>query len=245
MTVRDILIVDDERTVRTSYRILFEREGYSVRLARGGAEALRLFAARRPDLVLLDVDMPDMNGYAVCRAMRASDTKTPIVFLTAMESDADQLRGLGLGADDYVFKSASNSVLLARVASTLARHEEIGCAGRLQARRIDIGRAAVDLDSMDVSIDGRTTGEKLTKTEADILRVLAAADGRLMPDDEIVASMRGRNQVMESSTLRSHITHLRAKLGAAGALLVNEAGSGYRLVRPRGTGEGRGVRESA
>ena len=234
MTRRDILIVDDERTVRTSYRILFEREGYSVRLARSGAEALRLFSARRPDLVLLDVDMADMNGYAVCKAMRAEDAKTPIVFLTAMESDADQLRGLGLGADDYVFKSASNSVLLARVASTLARHGEICGAGRFESRRIDVGRAVVDLDSLSVCIDGRPTREKLTKTEADILRVLVAAEGRLLSDDEIVSAMRGKKQVMEPSTLRSHITHLRAKLGTAGSLLVNEAGAGYRFVCTRG-----------
>ena len=153
---RDILIVDDERTVRASYRVLFEREGYAVRVARGGAEALRLFNARRPDVVLLDVDMPDMNGYAVCRAMReAAGADVPLIFfLTAMESDADQLRGLGVGADDYVFKTASNDVLLARVAAAIARREERNAASALSPREIAIGRFRASLDTFAVFIDG-------------------------------------------------------------------------------------------
>ena len=132
--MKEILVVDDERTVRAAYRRLFEGEGYAVRLARGGADALRLFDERRPDAVLLDVDMPDMNGYAVCRELRRRDSAVPVVFLTAMEGDADQLRGLDSGADDYVFKTAANAVLVARVASAIARRDAMLSASGAAAK---------------------------------------------------------------------------------------------------------------
>lgn len=228
----EILVVDDERAVRAAYRALFEREGYSVRVARGGGEALRLLGERAPDVVLLDIDMPDMTGYAVCRAIRGGVGPQPIViFLTAMETDADQLRGLGAGADDYVFKTASNEILTARVSSALARRERAREDAATSPREISIGRFRASLDTFETFIDGRHTGERLTKTEADILRALVAAKGRLLSAAGLVESMRGEGHVMEPSTMRSHITHIRAKLGPAAPLLVTERDAGFRVVR--------------
>ena len=226
----EILVVDDERTVRKAYGGLLEGEGYAVRLARGGVEALQMFAARRPDLVLLDVTMPGMSGYSVCRRIRETDSDTPVVFLTAMESEAAEIRGLGLGADDYVFKSASNAVLLARIESVLSRRVAVRASGRVAARRIELGRLAVDLDTFDVLDRDQPTGERLTKSEADILRILHGARGRLLSHDEIVAALRGESHVMEPSALRAHFARLRRKLGPAGDLIQNERDAGYRMV---------------
>ena len=105
MSVADgtgILLAEDEPMVREGLVILLESEGYEVRAAQDGEEALAMFRARRPDLLLLDVMMPKMSGYDVCRAVRAEDATLPVVFLTAKDGDADELRGLNLGADDYV-----------------------------------------------------------------------------------------------------------------------------------------------
>ncbi len=230
--MKEILIVDDERTVRASYRRLFEGEGYAVRDARSGADALRLFDERRPDLVLLDVDMPGMNGYAVCRAMRERDPATPILFLTAMESDADQLRGLGVGADDYVFKTASNAVLVARVASALARLAALSPDSSAATEAVSLGRVVFHVDGGELTLDGKPMPARLTRTEAGILRILVRSRGRSLSFGEIVEGLRGEGQVMEDSTIRAHMAHIREKLGPAGGLIVTErGGSGYRLLR--------------
>ncbi|MBR1920964.1 MAG: response regulator, partial [Kiritimatiellae bacterium] len=117
----EILLADDDRAVRRGYRALFEDEGYAVRTARNGDEALALFAERRPDLVLLDVMMPRKNGIAVCREIRRVDEAVPILFVTAAPSEAGLVRGLGHGADDYIDKARSSEELLARVAAALRR----------------------------------------------------------------------------------------------------------------------------
>ena len=122
----DILLADDEPVVRKTYRALFEGEGYSVRTARNGEEAVAMFAERRPDLVLLDVMMPRMSGTAACAAIRGSDPLVPILFFTAMPSDVGAVRALGFGADDYIDKAKSPEELLARVASALRRSRAAG-----------------------------------------------------------------------------------------------------------------------
>ncbi len=226
----DVLIADDDRTVRASYRKLFECEGHSVRTVRNGREALEAFTERRPDLVLLDVDMPVMNGFAACRAMREIDRFVPILFLTAMASDADQLRGLGLGADDYVFKMVTNPVLLARVNAVLERRALFDRASGTKPERIVLGRVSVDPETMEV-FQGDRRIARLTKTEAAILRTLDEERGRFYSRDEIVDAIHGGPYAIEPSAVRSYFTNLRRKLGVAGALIVNERDRGYRLVK--------------
>ena len=109
----EILLADDERAVREGLKAMLVGEGFSVRTARDGADALAKFAEKRPDAVLLDVMMPKMNGFMACRQMRELDSLVPVVFLTAKDSEADQVRGMGLGADDFISKSAGDEVLLA------------------------------------------------------------------------------------------------------------------------------------
>ena len=117
----EILLVDDERTIRDSLSRLLRKAGFTVLIAANGAAGVDAFRERRPDLVLLDVMMPGMDGYAVCEAMRSADRETPIVFLSALDAEDDQIRGLDAGADDYVSKTASPALLEARIRKALQR----------------------------------------------------------------------------------------------------------------------------
>jgi len=224
----EILIADDERVIRDGMKALFVGEGFSVRVARDGEEALQRFREQRPDLVLLDVMMPKLNGFRVCEEIRRADRLVPILFLTAKAGDVDQLRGLGLGADDYLSKTTDDAVLLARVRRALERVD--GLVPPSARRTLTLGRVTIDLDrSLVLSDDG---GEvSLTRSEADILKLLADADGTLLSGDQIVTALRGQGFACEDGMVYSHVSNLRRKLGPAGELLVCNRGAGYRLVR--------------
>lgn len=124
-----ILLAEDDRAVRLALSALLSGAGYEVESARDGEEAVRRFRADPPDLVVLDVMMPGTDGLSACRRIRETDAETPVVFLTALDSDEAQLRGLGVGADDYVAKSASEGVILARVAAALRRRRASEASG--------------------------------------------------------------------------------------------------------------------
>ena len=198
----EILVVDDELLIRKGLAALMEKNGYSVRMARDGIAALRAIRAGRPDLVLLDVMMPIMDGFAVCETIRRCDRDLPIVFLTSKDGDEDQVRGLEVGADDFVSKGADEAVLLARVRKTLERSERL------------LGNAAPD---------------GLTKTEADIFRLLASERGRYFSAMEIFSAIRGEGYSGDEGNLRSHMSRLRGKLPQGMSVLANR-GRGYALV---------------
>ena len=160
----EILIVDDERAIREGLKMTLSSEGFAVRTARDGDDALKKIGEHKPDLVLLDVMMPLMDGFAVCERIRQFDRDLPVVFLTAKDADEDQVRGLEVGADDFVSKGANDTVLLVRIRKTLER-----------ARRLL----------------GNTAPDGLTKTEADIFRLLASEKGRYFSAMEIFSAIRG------------------------------------------------------
>lgn len=197
-----ILLVDDERLVRTALAARLGQAGYDVREARTGAEALRLFGERRPDVVLLDVMMPGIDGFAVCAEMRRLDRETPIVFLSACDAERDQIRGLSLGADDYVSKAASEALLVARVRKALERADRFS---RLDAP------------------------PSMTKTEADIFRLLESECGRFFTFREIGAAVVGEGYMVDESLIRVHISHMRRKLPKGFALTARRR-VGYALV---------------
>lgn len=220
-----ILLVDDERSLREGLKAVLAGEGFSVRTARDGAEALKIFDEGF-DLVLLDVMMPKMNGFRTCEELRRISPLVPVVFLTARDSDADEIRGLGLGADDYVSKSACEAVLLARIRGQLARSRRRVMAS---PSRISVGPSAVDFTRLEVeAADGSVT--RLTKTEADILRILAADRGRVFSNDELVEALRGAGYACEDGMIYSHISNLRRKLASSGECIVNDRHAGYRLM---------------
>jgi len=223
----EVLIADDERSAREAFRATLSSEGFSVRTARDGAEALAKFRERRPDIVLLDVMMPRMNGFVACSEMRAEDPDVPIVFLTAADSEADQVRGLGLGADDYVSKAAGSTLLLARIRRALARAERASSAAR--PRELALGAVRVDLDMRTVSDGGRSAA--LTASEADLLSLLASRRGEVVSADAIFSRLRGEGYVGDPAAIRMHVMNLRRKLGRAGDMVVNVPNAGYYLVK--------------
>ena len=225
----EILVVDDELAVRRGVKALLQGEGYGVRTAKSGADALAVLAERRPDLVLLDVMMPGMNGFRVCEEIRKGDRLLPVVFLTAASSEADQVRAMGLGGDDYIAKSAPPSVLLARVGRALARGADVASSiSRRSPDVVRLGRVSVDMRSLAVA-DGAGASEFLTRTEADILAMLFARRGECVSHDELVEGLRGEGFACEDSMIYSHVSRLRRKLGPAGQLIVSARGAGYRL----------------
>ena len=221
----EVLIAEDEPSARRGFRALFEGEGYAVRTARDGEEALAKFNERRPDAVLLDVMMPKMNGIAACAEIRKSDPLVPILFFTAMPSDVGAVRALGLGADDYIDKAKSPEELLARVAAVLRR----ASSARPHADALSLGDVTVDFTTMTAAGDG--ISEELTKSESLFLRLLASERGRCFSFDEIFAALRGEGYVGDDNAVRCIAKRLKAKLGRAGELIANAHGVGYKLVK--------------
>ena len=222
----EILVVDDERTVRNGLRSLLSAGGHSVRLARSGTQALEQFRTRRPDLVLLDVMMPGTSGFTVCREIRAEDPLVPVLFLTALENEANQVRGFGLGADDYIPKSASEAELFARIKRALERSAAFRKQSSLP-RRAEIGNVTVDFDAL--TLRGAGIDERLTKTEADVLWLLNTERGRFFSTDEILEVLRG-SDVAYDVALRTHMSRLRRKFGRASHMIESLRGSGYKLL---------------
>ena len=225
----EILLVDDEKALRDSLKAVLQGEGYEVRTARDGDEALVKIAEKRPDLVLLDVMMTRMNGYKCCEKIRETDKLLPVIFLTAKDGETDQVRGIGLGADDFVSKDASDAVLLARISRALARSSAIGESVRSASGAvIALGAVSVDMKTFAVTEKGKEIA-RLTKTEADILKLLDAHRGELVVPDDIITDLRGNGFACEDTMLYVHICNLRRKLGSASSMLVNKRGVGYCL----------------
>ena len=198
----EILLAEDDAALREALAETLRQEGFAVRAAADGSQALEAFARKRPDVVLLDVKMPVMDGYEACRAIRVSNREIPIIFLSCFVSDEDQIAGLEAGADDYIAKSASTAMLVARARSALARN-----------RRLNLSIAP---DSM-------------TKTEAGIYRLLKDAPGRVFSYREIFASIFGEGYYADEGSLRTHISHLRKKL-PPGESIVAKRGRGFSLI---------------
>ena len=222
----EILIAEDEPSARRGFRALFEGEGYTVRTARDGEEALAKFRERKPDAVLLDVMMPKMNGITACAEIRKSDPLVPVLFFTAMPSDVGAVRALGLGADDYIDKAKSPEELLARVAAVLRRATAVA---KPRADVLALGGVTVDFAKMTVHGDG--VSKALTKSESLLLRLLASERGRYFSFDEIFAALRGEGYIGDDNAVRCIAKRLKAKLGRAGELISNARGVGYKLVK--------------
>ena len=227
----EILLADDERLFRSGMKLLLESEGFAVRTARDGDEAVRRFAERRPDLVILDVMMPKMNGFCACEEIRRADRRVPVVFLTAKDAEVDQVRALGLGADDYVSKSAPEALLMARIRRAVERSRELAAVWSADSDGfMRLGQTSVDTKSLEVSVAGKPAG-RLTKTEADILHILANERGRCFSTGELISALRGDGFACEDTMLYVHVSNLRRKLGPAASLICSSRNAGYSLSR--------------
>ncbi len=216
-----ILVAEDEATLRAVTCDYLASEGYRVIPAADGEEALRLFAAERPDLVLLDWMLPGLSGLEVARRVRAQ-AGTPIIMLTARGEEPDIIVGLELGADDYLVKPVSLRQLVARVRAVLRRS-----GAQAQAEdAVTLGSVRVDFLGQSVEVSGQ--GVLLTATEFKMLAVLARSPGRVFSRLQLMEAALGDYYEGYERTIDSHISHLRKKLGVD--LIQTVHGSGYKLV---------------
>ena len=224
MTV-EILIAEDESAIREGLSALLESEGYTVRAAADGEEALLLFREHRPDLVLLDVMMPKKNGYAVCSEIRAFDQNVPILFLTAKDGDSDELRGLTLGADDYISKTSSQPILLARISAVLNRIRRMDAS---PSGDFEFGGCHIDVVRFRMSRpDGGSSD--LTLREIEILRYFNSHPDEVLTRDELLTRFWGLAFDGNESALNTAMRRLREKLGSTGARIESVYGCGYRF----------------
>jgi phosphate regulon transcriptional regulator PhoB len=223
---RDVLVVEDEPDIRSLVVHHLEREGFQCRTAGTGNEAVRSALARPPDLVILDLMLPELDGLEVCRRLRRepATAAVPIVMLTAKGDEVDRVVGLEMGADDYVSKPFSPKELLARVRAVLRRTRPVPDASVVVA-----GPLTLDADRHQVALNGRLL--ELTPKEFDLLRALMEAAGRVLTREHLLNRVWGyaRADEIESRTVDVHVRRLRAKLRDDGRLISTVKSVGYRL----------------
>jgi DNA-binding response OmpR family regulator len=224
-----VLVVEDEREIRELLRRYLERAGHAVLSTGSGAEALRMVEESAPDLVLLDLGLPDLDGTELLREVRQDGRRTPVLVLTARAGVDDRIRGLSLGADDYVTKPFSPTELVLRVAAVLGRS---GGGDDPEVRSYGGGRLVVDDRRREARFDGRTLD--LTPTEWGILTSLASVPGRPFSRYELVNRVRGYEYAGYERSIDSHVKNLRQKLGSGAAdVVATVTGVGYRLAVDR------------
>lgn len=225
--LRLIVIVEDDEDIAESIRYNLEHQGFAVRIATTGQIALDLVLDHPPSLVLLDINLPGMSGFELCRRLRseASTAKVPILMLTARLNESDRVLGLELGADDYITKPFSMRELLARVNAILRRIEGVEGQGPIY----DDGVLVIDPWSFSVSYEGREV--RLTRKELRLLEELARNEGRVMLREVLLDRIWGLTYYGDSRTLDVHIRRLRQKLGNPN-LIETITGVGYRLRGP-------------
>jgi len=220
-----VLVVDDDAHIREVARFALARAGHAVELASDGERALERMQRGGIDLVVLDVLMPELDGFALCRRLRAHG-HVPIVFLSSRGEEADRVLGLELGADDYLSKPFSPRELVARVAAVLRRTS--GPVAVPEARPVlAIGRVTIDRDRHEVRVADAPLA--VTATELKLLATLAIHPGRVLSRSQLIAAVYGDDHHISERTIDTHVRNLRAKLAARGADVIETIhGVGYR-----------------
>jgi len=229
-TSERVLVVDDEPDIVALVAYHLARSGYRVATASSGPEALAMARRESPALIVLDLMLPGMSGYDVLEQLRAdSGTKdVAVLMLTARKEEADRIRGLALGADDYLTKPFSPQELVLRVGAILRR---MAVGGSATADRITIGPLVLDRAAHHVTVDGRDV--ELTPTEYKLLLTLAERRGRVQARTHLLETVWDAAPDIQTRTVDMHVQRLRAKLGGAGELIETIRGFGYRLRAPR------------
>jgi len=224
-----ILLIEDDVGLAEFIQYQIKREGYQVAIANRGTDGLRLAQHWRPDLIILDIMMPEMDGWTVCHRLREM-SNVPIIFTTALGAERDVVRGLEMGADDYLIKPFGPKELTARIQAVLRRHE----SSRPRGKPYGNGRLVVDLDTRDVRVDGLSV--VLTPLEYKLLTCLIHNEDKVLSHSHLLNQVWGPSYENERQYLKLYIWYLRQKLEedpAQPRLIVTERGVGYRLARSR------------
>jgi DNA-binding response OmpR family regulator len=219
-----ILVVEDEPDVVDLLRYNLQREGYEVLVAGDGPGGLELATTRRPDVVVLDIMLPGMNGFEVCQKLRKDPEcrNMAVLMLTARGEAPERVKGLELGADDYVTKPFSPRELILRVKAVLRR---LQAAGRNEV--IELEGLRIDKSTFDVRVDGQRL--ELTATEFKLLTILVERRGRVQTRERLLYDVWGYNNAIDTRTVDTHMRRLREKLGGRASRLETIRGEGYRF----------------
>ncbi|MCK4857271.1 MAG: response regulator transcription factor [candidate division Zixibacteria bacterium] len=225
MTGKTILIVEDEQDIVELITYNLEREGFRIDSAGTGEDGLKTAKANSPDLILLDLMLPGMNGLDVCRVLKADDATChiPVIILTARDEDVDMVTGLEVGADDYVTKPFSPRVLIARVRAMLRRHE----ATREVGSPIHVGEVTIDPGRHRVIAGGKSI--EFTFTEFKLLVKLARHPGWVFSRSQLIDELRDDQYVIADRAIDVQVANLRKKLGEYGHYIQTVRGVGYRM----------------
>jgi two-component system OmpR family response regulator len=225
---RSILVADDDPHIRQLLVFALAKAGLDTLEAADGEEAIAMAEAHRPDLLVLDINMPRMDGIEACRRIRAAGD-LPILFLSSRDDEIDRILGIELGADDYVTKPFSPREVVARVMAILRRVSGRPPAVEANAAAIRHGRLTLDPDGWQAHWSGEAVS--LTVTEFGILRTLAAMPSKVFSRDAIIDRLHGPGFAITDRTIDSHIRNLRAKFGQVGAedVIETRPGIGYRI----------------
>lgn len=226
MANQTILVVDDEQNIRDLAKLYLEKEGYTVETAVDGAEALLMVKQSPPTLMVLDLMLPKVDGWEVCRQVR-STSNLPILMLTARDDDIDKIVGLEMGADDYLTKPFNPRELVARVRAVLRRVEPAQKANGVQEAR-NVGDVVVDPSSREVTIKGERTN--LRTKEFDLLLTLIDHQNMVLSRDQLLDLVWGYEFYGQTRTVDVHVAHLRDKLGGSLVKIETVWGMGYKLI---------------
>ncbi len=222
-----ILVIEDEQDLASLLEYNLKSDGHEVEVARTGAAGIARHKAFKPDLVLLDLMLPDIAGTEVARLVRETETKrTPIIMVTARGEESDRVQGLELGADDYVVKPFSVKELLLRVKAVLRRHGEE--PGPARGKSLSIKDIALDAERHEVRVKGVLT--VLTALEFRLLKTFLERPGRVQTRETLLSDVWGIDAEITTRTVDTHIKRLREKLGPAGDIIETIRGVGYKLV---------------
>jgi len=233
--IPQVLVVDDEPNIRDLVQVALKFHGCSVTTAGSGKDALRQAESTRPDLIVLDVMMPDMDGFEVCRRLRAAGNEVPVIFLTARDTSSDTVTGLAIGGDDYVTKPFSVEALVARVRAVLRRASRGDGDGGSSSE--SSGGAGAPLRVADLELDeDRWTVHRagvpveLSPTEFRLLAYLMRHEGRVLTRAQLLESVWGWDYSGESQIVETYVSYLRRKLDPLGPPLIHtQRGVGYSL----------------
>ena len=225
MDKQQILVVDDEPNIVQLARLYLERDGYAVISVGDGQAALDAAQSQQPDLIVLDVMLPQVDGFEVCRRLRADDNPVPIIMVTARDDDIDKILGLELGADDYLTKPFNPRELVARVRAVLRR----GAPPQLQtAPPIQISDLEINFAGREVQINGDPV--ELRTQEFEVLKVLAENKGIVLSREQLLSKAWGFDFYGQTRTVDVHIAQLRRKIAASKVQIETVTGIGYKLV---------------
>lgn len=222
---KTVAIVDDEPDLLELVALHLKRVGFQTETFLDGQTFLRYLDRQRPDLIILDLILPDVDGFEICKYLRSNKefASLPIIMLTAKGDETDRVVGLELGADDYITKPFSVKELIARVKAVLRRLEAPQKIQRLELG----GRLVIDQEKHEVLVDGEKI--ELTSTEFKILGLLASSKGRVFTRDQILDYLWGQEKAVVDRTIDVHIRNLREKLRKAAAFIKNIRGVGYKI----------------